>query len=163
MHEPGIDSNDEQELSEILRIRREKLRKLQEENRDPFEITSFRRTAYSADVSGNYDAMENADVSMAGRIMAKREMGKVIFADIADDKGRIQLYVKQNDVGEQSFNDIKKGDIGDIIGVAGFVFKTRLGEISIHCKTLILLAKSLRPLPEKYHGLTNQELKYRQR
>ena len=152
-----------QELSEILQIRRDKLKKLQEEGRDPFEATKFTRTAFSSDVHGNFSEMENCDVSMAGRIMAKREMGKAIFADIADDKGRIQLYLKLNEVGEQSFNDIKKGDIGDIIGVTGFVFKTRMGEISVHCKTACLLAKSLRPLPEKFHGLTNQELKYRQR
>ena len=159
-----IDSRaEEQELSEILRVRRDKLQKLQEDSRDPFEITKFDRTAYSSVVRDNFETMENSDVAMAGRVMAKREMGKAIFVDITDDKGRIQLYVRLNDVGEESFNDIKKGDIGDIIGITGFVFKTKMGEISIHCKTVRLLAKSLRPLPEKYHGLTNQELRYRQR
>ena len=153
----------EQELSEILQIRRDKLAKLQEENRDPFAITKFTRTAYSADVHENYDAMENSDVTVAGRIMAKREMGKAAFLDIADDKGRIQLYVRLNDVGEEAFADAKKYDIGDIVGTTGFVFKTRMGEVSVHCKTIQLLAKSLHPLPEKYHGLTNQELKYRKR
>ena len=157
------DNIEEQELSEILQIRRDKLQRLQEDGRDPFEVTKFSRTAFSSDIHDNFNAMENNDVSVAGRVMAKREMGKAIFADIVDDKGRIQLYVKLNDVGEQSFNDIKKGDIGDIIGVTGFVFRTKMGEISIHCKAVTLLAKSLRPLPEKYHGLTNQELKYRQR
>ena len=152
-----------EELSEILRVRREKLKKLQDEGRDPFEITKFNRTAYSADIRGNFEAMENTEVALAGRVMAKREMGKATFLDISDDKGRIQLYVKQNDVGEAVFEEVKKGDIGDIIGVEGFVFKTRMGEISVHCKTVTLLSKSLRPLPEKYHGLTNQELKYRQR
>ena len=152
-----------QELSEILQIRREKLSKLQEEGRDPFKETKFSRTVFSSDIKNNYEVMENSDVAMAGRIMAKREMGKAMFLDVADDKGRIQLYVRLNDVGEQQFNDVKKGDIGDIIGVTGFVFKTKMGEISIHCNTIVLLAKSLRPLPEKYHGLTNQELKYRQR
>jgi len=155
--------NDVKDLSEILQIRRDKLTKLQHENRDPFHITKFKRTAFSTDVTGNFDTMENTEVSMAGRVMAKREMGKAIFLDINDDKGRIQLYIKQNDIGEQSFEDIKKGDIGDIIGIKGKVFKTRMGEISIHCASVQLLAKSLRPLPEKYHGLTNQELKYRQR
>ena len=111
----------------------------------------------------HFEEMENKDVSLAGRVMAKREMGKAIFADLRDDKGRIQLYVRLNDVGEESFADFKKGDIGDIIGVSGFVFKTRMGEISVHCKELKLLAKSLRPLPEKFHGLTSTELKYRQR
>ncbi len=100
---------------------------------------------------------------MAGRIMARREMGKAIFADLLDDKGRIQLYIRMNDVGEEAFTEFKKGDIGDIVGISGFVFKTRMGEISVHCKELKLLTKSLRPLPEKFHGLTNQELKYRQR
>ena len=154
---------DEAELSEILRVRREKLRKLQDEGRDPFEITRFDRTTYSAEIRENFESMEKCDVSLAGRMMAKREMGKATFVDIADDKGRIQLYIKQSDVGEDVFDDVKKADIGDIIGVTGFVFRTRMGEISVHCKTVTLLAKSLRPLPEKYHGLTNQELKYRQR
>jgi len=154
---------DEQSLSEILQVRRDKLSKLQAENRDPFHITRFTRTAFSSDVINSFEAMENTEVSMAGRIMAKREMGKAVFLDILDDKGRIQLYLKLNDIGEQAFEDVKKGDIGDIIGVSGKVFKTRMGEISIHCDSIVLLAKSLRPLPEKYHGLTNQELKYRQR
>ena len=154
---------DEKELSEILQIRRDKLQALKQEGRDPFETTKFERTVFSADVRDNFDTMENSSVAMAGRIMAKREMGKAIFLDILDDKGRLQLYIKQNDVGDQSFQDIKKGDIGDIIGVSGTVFKTRMGEISLHCNTVSLLSKSLRPLPEKYHGLTNQELKDRQR
>ena len=153
----------EKELSEILQIRRDKLTKLQDENRDPFLITKFTRTAFAQDVVDGFETMENTGVSMAGRIMAKREMGKAMFLDILDDSGRIQLYLKLNDIGEQLFEDIKKGDIGDFIGVTGKVFKTRMGEISIHCESVVLLAKSLRPLPEKYHGLTNQELKYRQR
>ena len=160
---PQLPFDEERELTEILQFRRDKLKKLQDEDRDPFAATKFSRTAYSSDVRDNFDVMENKTVSMAGRIMAKREMGKAIFLDITDDKGRIQLYVKQSDVGDLSFNDIKKSDIGDIIGLTGFVFKTRMGEISIHCNTVTLLAKSLRPLPEKYHGLTDRELKYRQR
>ena len=151
------------ELSEILQIRRDKLQKLRDEGRDPFKTTIFKRTAFSSDIHDSFDKMENSDVAVAGRVMAKREMGKAIFADITDDKGRIQLYIKLSDVGELAFNDIKKGDIGDIIGVTGYVFKTKMGEISVHCKSLTLLAKSLHPLPEKYHGLTNQELKYRRR
>jgi len=153
----------EQELSELLQIRLSKLKKLQEEGRDPFAVTKFNRTAYSADILEHFEEMENKDVFMAGRVMARRTMGKAIFADLQDDKGRIQLYIRMNDVGEDAFSDFKKGDIGDIIGVSGFVFKTRMGEISVHCKSIELLAKSLRPLPEKFHGLTNTELKYRQR
>lgn len=156
-------TSEAQELSELLQIRLDKLKKLQEEGRDPFQITKFTRTAYSDEVINQFEAMENKDVALAGRMMAKREMGKAIFADLMDDKGRIQLYIRLNDVGETAFADIKKGDIGDIIGVSGFVFKTRMGEISVHCKEVRLLSKSLRPLPEKFHGLTNTELKYRQR
>ena len=152
-----------QELSEILQIRRDKLQKLQDEGRDPFGITKFVRTAYTKDVHENFETMENGDVAMAGRIMAKRGMGKAVFIDITDDKGRIQLYARLNDIGEETFAEVRKLDIGDIIGISGHVFKTNMGEISIHCKTLTLLAKSLRPLPEKYHGLTDRELKYRQR
>lgn len=153
----------EQDLSEILQIRRDKLNKLQEEGRDPFQITRFDRTAYSRDIQDNFETMENTDVALCGRIMAKRGMGKAIFADLADDKGRIQIYVRLNDVGEEAFADFRKVDIGDIIGVTGFVFKTKMGEVSVHCKTVQLLSKSLKPLPEKFHGLTNTELKYRQR
>ncbi|MDR2590394.1 MAG: lysine--tRNA ligase [Oscillospiraceae bacterium] len=153
----------EQSLSEILQVRRDKLSKLQDEGRDPFHETQFKRTAFTSDVIDNFEAMEDTEVSMAGRIMAKREMGKALFLDIQDDKGRIQVYVKQSNVGDQTFEDVKKDDIGDIVGLTGRVFKTKMGEISIHCISIKLLAKSLRPLPEKYHGLTNQELKYRQR
>ena len=154
---------DEQELSEILQIRRDKLKALQDEGRDPFAVTKYERTAYSADIKGSFDTMENQTVSVAGRIMAKRGMGKAIFADIADDKGRIQIYVRMNDVGEACFADFKKMDIGDIVGAQGYVFKTRMGEVSVHCSTVKLLAKSLRPLPEKFHGLTDLETRYRQR
>jgi len=159
----SVSEVNEQELSEVLQIRRDKLRALREEGRDPFEITKFSRTAYSSDIRENFETMENTDVTAAGRLMAKREMGKAVFLDISDDKGRIQLYVKSNDVGEDVFGDVRKFDIGDIIGASGYVFKTRMGEITVHCRTLLLLAKSLHPLPEKYHGLTNQELRYRNR
>ena len=153
----------EENLSEILQIRRDKLKKLQEEGRDPFQVTKFTRTAYSAQVKENFEAMEGQEVSMAGRMMSKRVMGKAFFADIQDDRGRIQLYIKVNSLGEALFEEFRKWDIGDIIGVSGTVFRTRTGEISIHVKTVQLLAKSLLPLPEKFHGLTNQELRYRQR
>ncbi len=152
-----------QDYSEILQIRRDKLAKLCQEGRDPFAETRFSRTAYSTQVKDNFDAWEEKDVSMAGRLMSKRDMGKAFFADIMDDKGRIQLYVRINDLGDDAFNEFKKWDIGDIIGVGGFVFRTRKGEISVHCKTVKLLTKSLLPLPEKFHGLTDQETRYRQR
>lgn len=153
----------QEELSEILQIRRDKLKKLQSEGRDPYKITSFERTAYSRDIKDCFETMENETVSLAGRIMSRRVMGKAFFADILDDKGRIQLYIKIDDLGEEAFNEFKKWDIGDIIGVSGFVFRTRRGEISVHVKAVKLLSKSLRPLPEKFHGLTSQELRYRQR
>jgi lysyl-tRNA synthetase class 2 len=153
----------EQDLSEILQIRRDKLKKLQDEGRDPYQVTKFDCTAYSTDIKDNFDTMENCDVAIAGRVMAKRGMGKAIFADLSDNKGRIQIYVRFNDVGEEAFADFKKVDIGDIIGITGFVFKTKMGEVSIHCKTVKLLSKSLRPLPEKFHGLTDLETRYRQR
>ena len=153
----------EEDISEILQVRRDKLKKLQEEGRDPFTVTKFERTGWSSEIKENFEELENQTFSLAGRIMSKRGMGKAIFADIADDKGRIQIYVRLNDVGEDAFADFKKFDIGDIIGIKGFVFKTRMGEVSIHCQEIKLLSKSLRPLPEKFHGLTNIELKYRQR
>jgi len=153
----------EENLSEILRIRREKLKKLQDEGRDPFAITKYEFNAYSTDIKNNFEAMENQAVSLAGRIMSKRDMGKAFFCDLQDSKGRIQLYITINDLGESCYSDFKKWDIGDIIGVEGIVFRTRRGEISVHVKSVTLLAKSLQPLPEKFHGLTNQELRYRQR
>jgi len=152
-----------QELSEILQIRRDKLKALQDADNDPFLKTKFSRTAFTKDVVDGFETMEGKEVSLAGRIMAKRGMGKAIFADINDDKGRIQLYIKLSDVGDESFAEVRKYDIGDIIGISGSVFRTKMGEISIHCNTVELLAKSLRPLPEKFHGLTNAELRYRQR
>ena len=152
-----------EQISEIRQIRRDKLAKLQDEGRDPFEITSFKRSAYSTDIRENFEAMENADVSIAGRIMSKRDMGKAFFADLQDDRGRMQLYVRVDELGEERFAEFKKWDIGDIIGAEGFVFRTRRGEISVHCRTVTLLAKSLLPLPEKFHGLRDNETRYRQR
>ncbi|MDD6502289.1 MAG: lysine--tRNA ligase [Oscillospiraceae bacterium] len=153
----------EQELSEILQIRRDKLKALQDEGRDPFQQTKFNRTAWSMEIKEKYEAMEGKTVSVAGRIMSKRGMGKAIFCHIKDDKGQIQLYIKKDAVSEQEFADFRKYDIGDIIGVTGYVFKTKTEEISIHVEQVTLLSKSLRPLPEKFHGMTNVELKYRQR
>ena len=153
----------EQELSEILQIRREKLAALQQEGRDPFKLTRFVRSAWSNEIRDNYEAFEGKTVQAAGRIMSKRGMGKAIFCHIKDDKGQIQLYVRSDAVSEQEFADFRKYDIGDIIGVSGYVFKTKTGEVSIHVESVTLLSKSLRPLPEKFHGMTNVELKYRQR
>ena len=152
-----------QELSEILRVRHEKLDELRKTGRDPFEITSYKRTAWTSEIKEGYDKLENQHVSVAGRIMSKRGMGKAIFCHIKDDRGQIQLYVRADAVSEQEFADFRKYDIGDIIGVTGYVFKTKTGEISVHVQGVKLLAKSLRPLPEKFHGMTNVELKYRQR
>ena len=153
----------EQELSELLQVRRDKLKVLQEEGRDPFQVTKFNRTAFSAEVIENFDELEEKPVSVAGRIMSKRGMGKVIFSHIKDDKGQIQLFVRKDNLSEQEFADFKKYDIGDIVGVEGVVFKTKTGEISVRAEKITLLSKSLRPLPEKFHGMTNTELKYRQR
>ena len=153
----------EQELSEILRVRREKLSELREAGRDPFEITKFARTNWTSEIRDDYEAFENKHVAVAGRIMSKRGMGKAIFCHIKDDKGQLQLYVRSDAVSEQEFKDFRKYDIGDIIGAEGYVFKTKSGETSVHVERVTLLSKSLRPLPEKFHGMTNVELKYRQR
>ena len=153
----------EQELSEILRVRREKLDELRSAGRDPFELTHYERSAWSTDIKDNYGEYENKHVSIAGRIMSKRGMGKAIFCHIKDDRGQIQLYVRSDAVSEQEFSDFRRYDIGDILGAEGYVFKTKTGEISVHVEKVTLLAKSLRPLPEKFHGMTNVELKYRQR
>ena len=157
------DAVSEQELSEILQIRRDKLKSLQDEGRDPFQVTKYERSAFSQEIKDGYDALEGKTVSVAGRIMSKRGMGKAIFCHIKDDKGQLQLYVRSDAVSEQEFADFRKYDIGDIIGVSGYVFKTKTGEISVHAQSVKLLAKSLRPLPEKFHGMTSTELKYRQR
>ncbi len=153
----------QEDLSEILQVRRDKLRNLQEEGRDPFTVTKFSRTAWSSEIKEDYDKYENKTVSIAGRIMAKRGMGKAIFADLQDGKGRIQIYVRLDSVGAEAFADFRKFDIGDIIGAEGYVFKTKMGEVSVHCEKVKLLTKSLRPLPEKFHGLTDKETRYRQR
>ena len=153
----------EPSLSEILQVRRDKLKALQDAGRDPFTQTRFARSAYSTDIKNDFDAYDGKTLQAAGRIMSKRGMGKAIFCDIQDDRGQIQLYVRKDAVTEQEFADFRKYDIGDIIGVRGYAFKTKTGEISIHVQQVTLLSKSLRPLPEKFHGMTNMELRYRQR
>ena len=153
----------EPSLSEILQVRRDKLKALQDAGRNPFEQTRFARSAYSTDIKNDFEAYDGKTLQAAGRIMSKRGMGKAIFCDIQDDRGQIQLYVRKDAVTEQEFADFRKYDIGDIIGVSGYAFKTKTGEISIHVQQVTLLSKSLRPLPEKFHGMTNMELRYRQR
>ena len=152
-----------QNLNELLQIRRDKLKELQEAGRDPFVITKYDVTHHSTDVKDNYDEMEGKEVSIAGRLMSKRVMGKASFCNLQDLKGGIQCYVARDAVGEESYKDFKKMDIGDIIGIKGTVFKTKTEEISVHATELVLLSKSLQILPEKYHGLTNTDLRYRQR
>ena len=157
------EDNEVKELNELLQIRRDKLTALQEAGRDPFKVTRFDRTAVSAEILADFEHYENQSVSVAGRIMSKRGMGKAIFCHIKDDRGQIQLYIRADAVSEQEFKDFRKYDIGDIIGVEGYVFKTKTEEITVHVSKVVLLSKSLRPLPEKFHGMTNIELKYRQR
>ncbi len=153
----------EQEMSEILQVRRDKLRALQEQGQDPFTIVRYQQSHHSMDILENYEALEGKAVSIAGRMMSKRIMGKASFAHILDSEGGIQVYVRRDDVGEEKYAQFKAWDIGDIIGVEGTVFKTRTGEISVHATAITLLSKSLRPLPEKFHGLKDPELRYRQR
>ena len=153
----------EQSLSEILQIRRDKLTALQEAGRDPFTVTKYTATHKAADVTDRFDELEGQEVSVAGRLMSKRGMGKVSFCDLQDKSGRVQLYVRKDLVGEDEYGWFKKCDIGDIVGVKGEVFKTEKGQISVRASEVKLLAKSLRPLPEKFRGLTDRETRYRQR
>ena len=152
-----------EQLSELLQIRRDKLSALVAEGKDPFAVIRYDQTEHSTDIQADFDAYENKEVSIAGRMMSKRIMGKASFAHVLDGKGDIQIYVKRDDVGEEAYAGFKTWDIGDIIGVKGFVFKTKTGEISVHANEITLLSKSLRPLPEKFHGLKDPELRYRQR
>ena len=157
--------NPEVELDEnhLIQIRKEKLRELQEQGKNPFEITKYDRTNSAGEIKANYEAFENKYVKVAGRIIAKRIMGKASFCTIQDSDERIQSYVSINELGEEAYKAFKTWDIGDIIGISGFVFKTRTEEISVHAKEVVLLSKSLRPLPEKLHGLKDMDLRYRQR
>ena len=150
-------------VSSEIEIRRAKLENLIETGKNPFEIMKYDVTAYSADIKANFEEFDGKTVSLAGRIMSRRDMGKANFIDLADGKGRIQCYIRINDVGEDVFADYRKWDIGDIIGIEGFVFLTRRGEISVHAQKLTLLSKSLLPLPEKFHGLKDTDTRYRQR
>lgn len=157
----------EEKLSEILKIRRDKLAALKKEGHDPFAEVKYEVTATSSEITQNYreedSCKEEKTVSIAGRMMSRRIMGKASFAHISDSDGQIQIYVKRDDVGEEAYAEFKKWDIGDILGIEGFVFRTRTGEISVHAKKICLLAKSLLPLPEKFHGLRDMDLRYRQR
>lgn len=153
----------EQDINHLLKVRREKLQELQENGKDPFEITKYDVTHHSQEVKDNFEELEEKEVSIAGRMMSKRVMGKASFCHVQDLQGTIQCYVARDNVGEDSYKDFKKMDIGDNIGLIGTVFKTKTGEISIHVTSILLLTKSLQVLPEKFHGLTNTDLRYRQR
>ena len=154
---------EEQDLNQLLKVRREKLAELQENGKDPFQITKFDVTAHSTDVKDNFETMDGKEVTLAGRMMSKRVIGKASFCNIQDLKGNIQSYVARDSIGEESYKEFKKMDIGDVVGIRGTVFKTKTGEISIHAEAVTLLSKSLQILPEKFHGLTNTDMRYRQR
>ena len=154
---------EEQSLSELLQIRRDKLKELQDAGQDPFRQTRYSVSAHSQEIKDNFETMEGKTVSVAGRLMSKRGMGKAMFCDLQDGQGRIQLYVRIDELGEEAFARFKKVDIGDIVGVEGEAFRTKRGEISVKAAAVTLLSKSLLPLPEKYHGLTDKETRYRQR
>ena len=153
----------EQDINQLLKVRREKLAALQEAGKDPFRITKFDVTHHSVDIKDNFEELEGKKVTVAGRIMSKRVMGKASFCNVQDLKGNIQSYVARDSVGEEPYADFKKYDVGDIVGISGEVFKTKTEEISIHAENVTLLSKSLQILPEKYHGLTNTDIRYRQR
>ena len=163
-----MDDNNQNQIEELdenhlIQVRKEKLKALIEAGKNPYEITEFNRSYVTTEIFENYEELEGKEVAIAGRIMGKRIMGKASFAHVQDPYGKIQLYVSVNDLGEESYKAFKEDDIGDIVGVKGFVFKTKTGEISIHAKEVTLLSKSLRPLPEKFHGLKDTDLRYRQR
>ncbi|HIY32867.1 lysine--tRNA ligase [Evtepia sp.] len=153
----------EQDLSQILQVRRDKLAALQAAGKDPFQQTKFTVSAHAQEIKDHFDEMEGKPVTIAGRLMSKRGMGKVSFCDLQDKSGRIQLYARKDEMDEAVYNEFKKYDIGDLVGVEGEVFRTQRGEMSVRCKQVTLLSKSLRPLPEKFHGLQDKELRYRQR
>ena len=161
--ETNRNDTQQQDLGELLCIRREKLKALQDEGRDPFQITKFDVTHHTQDIKDNFDALEGSEVSVGGRLMSKRGMGKVSFCDLQDKTGRIQIYARKDEMDEDNYNRFKKYDIGDIVGVKGEVFRTQRGEMSVRAREITLLSKSLRPLPEKFHGLTDKEIRYRQR
>jgi len=156
-------NNQGQNVSQLEKVRRDKLAELQAAGKDPFQIVKYDQTHHTAQIRDNFEEFEGKDVSLAGRMMFKRKMGKASFGNIQDRDGRIQIYATRDDLGEEAYDAFKKLDIGDIIGVKGFVFKTKTGEISVHCKEVTLLSKSLSPLPEKFHGLVDTDMRYRQR
>ena len=153
----------EQDINQLLQIRREKLTNLQEAGKNPFVITKYDVTHHSTDIKENFEELEEKTVRIAGRLMSKRVMGKASFCNVQDLPGNIQVYVARDSIGEESYADFKKYDVGDIVGIEGFVFKTKTGEISVHANAVTLLSKSLQILPEKFHGLTNTDIRYRQR
>ena len=153
----------EQDLNQLLKVRREKLAVLQENGKDPFRITKFDVTHHSAEIKENFEQLEGKQVTVAGRVMSKRVMGKASFCNVQDIQGNIQSYVARDSIGEEPYADFKKYDVGDIVGIKGEVFKTKTGEISIHAAEVTLLSRSLQILPEKFHGLTNTDIRYRQR
>ena len=163
MAEQKKQQTQEQDLNHLLKVRREKLSELQAAGRDPFQITKYDVTRHSQEIKDQFESLEDKEVSVAGRMMSKRVMGKASFCHVQDLQGTIQCYVARDNLGEESYKEFKKLDIGDIIGVKGTVFRTKTGEISIHATELTLLSKSLQILPEKFHGLTNTDLRYRQR
>lgn len=163
MADERIQAANEQDINELLKVRRAKLAELQEKGKDPFKIMKYDVTNHSADIAGDFDNFEGKTVSIAGRIMSKRVMGKASFCNIRDLKGDIQAYVKKDEVGEEAYTEFKKYDIGDIVGIKGEVFKTHTGEVSVKAKSVVLLSKSLQILPEKFHGLKDTDLRYRQR
>ena len=163
MGEQKNQNGQEQDINQLLKVRREKLADLQERGKDPFRITKFDVTHHSQEIKDDFEALEGKTVTIAGRMMSKRVMGKASFCNVQDLKGNIQCYVARDNVGEEEYKDFKKYDIGDIIGITGEVFRTKTGEISIHVANVTLLSKSLQILPEKFHGLTNTDVRYRQR
>ncbi len=161
--ETNVRAQEEVNINDLIRIRHEKLDTLKSAGEDPFEITKYNQTHHSKEIKDNFDALENKTVSIAGRMMSKRIMGKASFCSVLDLEGQIQCYVSRDSLGEESYTKFKKLDLGDIVGIEGYVFKTKTGEISVHAEKLTLLTKSLQILPEKYHGLTNTDMRYRQR
>ncbi len=152
-----------QDINQLLKVRREKLSALQENGKDPFQITKYNVTHHSQEIKDNFEALEGQQVSIAGRVMSKRIMGKASFCNVQDLQGDIQSYVARDSIGEEAYADFKKYDVGDIVGIEGEVFRTKTGEKSIHAHKVTLLSKSLQILPEKYHGLVNTDIRYRQR
>jgi len=153
----------EPDLNQLRKVRREKLADLQANGKDPFVITKYEQSHHSQEIKDNFDELEGKEVSIAGRMMSKRVMGKASFCNVQDLQGNIQSYVARDSIGEESYKDFKKFDVGDVIGIKGEVFRTKTGEMSIHAVEVTLLSKSLQILPEKFHGLTNTDLRYRQR